>query len=164
MLASSSECQLPRMTFLAVPAFRLSEVPVISYSACSRCPTISIGTFLSAMALLNGVSNPPIGAINTFEPAGIFVWVCGGVWAGGCCERADSLYPVVNNKSTPNNFQCFISVLHRLSARFSPVVSGELFHYHLLLQVLRARLSRALLSPVGIPFAHGVPVNHFTAF
>ena len=30
MLASSRECQFPRMTFLAVLAFWLSDVPVIS--------------------------------------------------------------------------------------------------------------------------------------
>src|SRR5713226_669273 len=126
MLASSSECQLPMITYLAVPALLLSAVPVILYSACLRCSSISTGTFLSAMAFLNGFSNPPIGATNTFEPAGIFVWAGGSVWACGCCERADSPYPVANNKSTPSNFQYFISVLHPLSARFSRLLAGAI--------------------------------------
>src|SRR5205823_307789 len=71
MLASSLECQLPMMIFLAASAFWLSAVPLTSKSALSRSETICNGTFFASIAVRMSVSKPFIGAMKTFDWGGI---------------------------------------------------------------------------------------------
>jgi len=115
------------------------------------------------MALLNGVNSAHRGD-NTFEPAGIFVWV---LWRGLGLRllraRGFAVHCRRQQQHSEHSPMFHFRSPSSLCKILPGCLQGSYFTAIFLLQMLRARLRRALLSPVkNSPCARRTR-KHFTA-